>query len=68
MITLASLRSDRWTACPELVDDFIGIRNMLRDPWQGIGDSDISGGREKRFDLTLEKVLPFNRWMRYPSD
>ena len=22
---LASLRSDRWTACPELVDDFIGI-------------------------------------------
>jgi CHAT domain-containing protein len=26
MFTLASLRSDWWTACPELVDDFIGIR------------------------------------------
>jgi len=26
MLTLASLRSDRWTASPELVDDFIGIR------------------------------------------
>jgi len=28
MVTLASLRSDRWTACPELVDDFIGLRNQ----------------------------------------
>jgi hypothetical protein len=26
MISLASLRSDKWTACPELVDDFIGLR------------------------------------------
>jgi len=26
MFTLASLRSDWWTTCPELVDDFIGIR------------------------------------------
>ena len=26
MDTLASLRSDGWTTCPELVDDFIGIR------------------------------------------
>jgi hypothetical protein len=26
MLMLASLRSDRWTASPELVDDFIGIR------------------------------------------
>ena len=29
MIMLASLRSDRWTACPELVDDFIGLRTRL---------------------------------------
>ena len=28
MFTLASLRSDWWTTCPELVDDFIGIRNF----------------------------------------
>ena len=27
MLTLASLRSDRWTASPELLDDFIGLRN-----------------------------------------
>jgi hypothetical protein len=27
MFTLASLRSDWWSTCPELVDDFIGIRN-----------------------------------------
>jgi hypothetical protein len=27
MLMLASLRSDRWTASPELVDDFIGIRS-----------------------------------------
>jgi hypothetical protein len=26
MFSLASLRSDGWTTCPELVDDFIGIR------------------------------------------
>jgi hypothetical protein len=26
MCTLASLRSDWWTTCPELVDNFIGIR------------------------------------------
>ena len=29
MFSLASLRSDGWTACPELVDDFIGIRNSM---------------------------------------
>jgi len=29
MCTLASLRSDWWTTCPELVDDFIGIRKGL---------------------------------------
>ena len=28
MGTLASLRSDWWTTCPELVDDFIGIRSI----------------------------------------
>ena len=27
MFTLASLRSDWWTTCPELVDDFIGMHN-----------------------------------------
>ncbi len=26
MFMLASLRSDWWSTCPELVDDFIGIR------------------------------------------
>jgi len=30
MFLLASLRSDRWTTCPELVDDFIGIRSCLQ--------------------------------------
>lgn len=30
MITLASLRSVRWTAWPELVDDFTGIRIQLK--------------------------------------
>jgi hypothetical protein len=30
MFLLASLRSDGWTACPELVDDFIGIRTRLK--------------------------------------
>ncbi len=28
MITLASLRSDEWTACLEHVDDFIGLRTF----------------------------------------
>ena len=28
MCTLASLRSDWWTTCPELVDGFIGIRRI----------------------------------------
>jgi hypothetical protein len=32
MFTLASLRSDWWTTCPELVDDFIGIRTLLLSP------------------------------------
>jgi len=27
MLMLASLRSDWWSTCPELVDDFIGIRS-----------------------------------------
>jgi hypothetical protein len=28
MFSLASLRSDGWTTCPELVDDFVGIRTV----------------------------------------
>ena len=35
MFSLASLRSDWWTTCPELVDDFVGIRTgaeSLRHP------------------------------------
>ena len=28
MFTPASLRSDWWSTCPELVDDFIGIRTI----------------------------------------
>ena len=31
MITLASLRSDGWTAWPELVDGFVGLRNIPED-------------------------------------
>jgi hypothetical protein len=31
MFMLASLRSDWWTTCPELVDDFVGIRTHR--PW-----------------------------------
>jgi predicted nucleic acid-binding protein len=34
MCMLASLRSDGWTTCPELVDDFVGIRTQkARDPY-----------------------------------
>ena len=33
MLTLASLRSDIWTASPELVDDFIGIRTLVGAVW-----------------------------------
>ena len=29
MLVLASLRSDGWTACPELVDEFVGIRSLV---------------------------------------
>jgi|GEM_PF-3974573 len=34
MILLASLRSDKWTACPEHVDEFIGLRSPfgIRQP------------------------------------
>jgi hypothetical protein len=32
MAMLASLRSDLWTTCPELVDDFVGIRAKLNRP------------------------------------
>jgi len=32
MISLASLRSDRWTAWPEHVVDFIGIRSKFERP------------------------------------
>jgi hypothetical protein len=31
MFTLASLRSHIWTASPELLDDFIGIRIQIKD-------------------------------------
>jgi hypothetical protein len=31
MFSLASLRSDWWTTCPELVDDFVGIRSQIGD-------------------------------------
>jgi hypothetical protein len=33
MFSLASLRSDGWTTCPELVDDFIGIRTWVQIPF-----------------------------------
>jgi len=40
MLTLAPLRSDVWTASPELVDDFIGIRS-LRQLTEGVQDGHL---------------------------
>jgi len=51
MITLASLRTHRWTACPELVDDFIGLRNYLV-VYPPPGTSDAS--------LTVMQSLPIS--------
>jgi hypothetical protein len=34
MLTLAPLRSKRWTTSPELLDDFIGIRIWRRESYQ----------------------------------
>jgi hypothetical protein len=36
MDTLASLGSDRWTTCPELVDDFIGIRSEIVEAFTAV--------------------------------
>jgi len=47
MFTLASLRSDGWTTCPELVDDFIGIRILIPDQdafhlWQRLQGTQVT--------------------------
>lgn len=65
MFTLASLRSDWWTTCPESVDDFTGIRRLS----QSIGDAHnkevlehISGDELEHYDFwkgyTQEDVKP----------
>jgi hypothetical protein len=46
MFTLASLRSDWWTTCPELVDDFIGIRRQQGLRNKSVGDVLTYGGQK----------------------
>jgi len=72
MISLASLRSDRWTAWPELVDDFIGIRNDAPiEAEHTAGDLYIirEAGREpageSAFNLHLMRVID-EQYMKTP--
>ena len=37
MFSLASLRSDWWTTCPELVDDFVGIHSIEKHISESLG-------------------------------
>jgi hypothetical protein len=55
MITLASLRSDRWTAWPEPVDVFIGIRSLV------VGQAKvIDAGLPKHMYMVGTKLTPGN--------
>ncbi len=44
MFLLASLRSDRWSTCPELMVVFIGIRNMIQATLASVEISVADGG------------------------
>jgi len=49
---LASLCSDGWTACPELVDDFIGIRNQVyRSPVDSAGNPSYTYSSNEEYSI-----------------
>ena len=61
MLMLASLRFDRWTTSPELVDDFIGIRS-----WSGLDPIDTFAEIGRMLGLFVRRCLAGLRRTRNP--
>jgi hypothetical protein len=51
MLVLASLRSEKWTACPELLDEFVGKRRQA-SPYPGV-HLELDGVHAFRLPLLL---------------
>ena len=63
MFTLASLRSDWWSTCPELVDDFIGIRKLPEAQHQlEVFHCDVWGDRDHKYKVLDQQHLGGTVW------
>ncbi len=61
MSVLASLRSDGWTACPEQVDDFVGIRSKGANGLRNEQGSNVSTEEQRghQHDQEYEEILDY---------